>query len=249
AAMAANRPAYVFDLRGPSATVDTACSSSLVAVHQAVQALRSGECDMAFAAGTNLVLAPRHYQHLAAFGALSARGRCDAFGPDADGYVPAEAVAAVLLKPLRAAIADGDPVHAVIKGSAMLHAGHTASLTAPAPQSQADLLLRAWEDAGIHASSLGFIEAHGTGTALGDPVEIEGILAAFAAHDIPATATMSDGKRCVVSSAKAHLGHAEASAGIVGLIKAALTLEHGELTAMPGFESANPYCRVQDGPL
>lgn len=249
AAMAANRVSFVLDLHGPSATVDTACSSSLVAVHQAVRALRGGECEMAFAAGTNLILAPRHYEYLATLGALSSSGRCDAFGPGADGYVPAEAVAAVLLKPLSAALADGDPIHAVIKGSATLHGGRTSSLTAPAPQAQAELLCRAWDDAGIEPRRLGFIEAHGTGTALGDPVEVDGILTAFEAYGVSATDEVEHGERCVLSSAKAHLGHAEAAAGIVGLVKAVLTLEHEHHLAMPGFQEANPRCRVDSGPL
>ncbi|RJF41180.1 SDR family NAD(P)-dependent oxidoreductase [Actinomyces sp. 2119] len=249
ATMAANRVSFVLDLHGPSTTVDTACSSSLVAVHHAVQALRAGECEMAFAAGTNLILAPRHYEYLATMGAMSGSGRCDAFGPQADGYVPAEAVAAVLLKPLAAALADGDPIHAVIKGSATLHGGRTTSLTAPAPQAQADLLLRAWDDAGTGPRRLGFIEAHGTGTALGDPVEVDGILAAFEARGVAATDEVEHTGRCVLSSAKAHLGHAEAAAGIVGLVKAVLTLERAHLPAMPSYQEANPLCRVDSGPL
>lgn len=249
ASMAANRVSFVLGLRGPSASVDTACSSSLVAVHHAVRALRAGECEMAFAAGTNLILAPRHYEYLATLGAMSRSGRCDAFGPQADGYVPAEAVAAVLLKPLAAALADGDPIRAVIKGSATLHGGRTASLTAPAPQPQADLLRRAWEDAGTEPRRLGFIEAHGTGTALGDPVEVDGILAAFEACGATTADEVERGERCVLSSAKAHLGHAEAAAGIVGLVKAVLTLEHARHPAMPGYREANPLCRVDSGPL
>jgi len=158
-------------------------------------------------------------------------------------------VAAVLLKPLAAALADGDPIRAVIKGSATLHGGRTASLTAPAPQPQADLLRRAWEDAGTEPRRLGFIEAHGTGTALGDPVEVDGILAAFEACGATTADEVERGERCVLSSAKAHLGHAEAAAGIVGLVKAVLTLEHARHPAMPGYREANPLCRVDSGPL
>lgn len=249
AAMAANRVSFVFDLHGPSVTVDTACSSSLVAVHQAVRALRSGECEMALAAGTNLILSPRHFEYLAALGAQSQRGRCDAFGARADGYVPAEAVAAVLLKPLHAALADGDPIHAVVRGSAVRHGGRTASLTAPAPQAQADLLLQAWADARTTPDRLGFIEAHGSGTALGDPVEVDGILMAFEACGISPDDDLDVDRRCVLGSAKAHLGHAEAAAGIVGMVKAVLTLERAEHVAMPTFREANPKCRVMTGPL
>ncbi|MBF0695876.1 SDR family NAD(P)-dependent oxidoreductase [Actinomyces bowdenii] len=249
AAMAANRVSFVLNLHGPSVTVDTACSSSLVAFHQAVQALRSGECEMALAAGTNLILSPRHFEYLAALGAQSQRGRCDPFGSGADGYVPAEAVAAVILKPLSAALADGDPIHAVVRGSAVRHNGRTASLTATAPQAQADLLLQAWADACITPQRLGFIEAHGTGTVLGDPVEVDGILAAFAACGVSSDDDYHVDQRCVLSSAKAHLGHAEAAAGIVGIVKAILTLEHAQHVTMPTFHEANPNCRVTTGPL
>ncbi|MEI5033016.1 beta-ketoacyl synthase N-terminal-like domain-containing protein [Streptomyces sp. S1A(2023)] len=134
--MAANRPSHYFDLSGPSLTVDTACSSSLYALQLAVESLRRGECSMAFAAGANLMLSPRHYLSLSGTGALSPSGRCHAFDESADGYVPAEAVAAVLLKPLDAALADGDPIRAVIKGAAVGHGGHAGAVTAPSPQRQ-----------------------------------------------------------------------------------------------------------------
>ncbi|MFE0206051.1 SDR family NAD(P)-dependent oxidoreductase, partial [Streptomyces sp. NPDC058985] len=240
--MAANRPSHHFDLSGPSLTVDTACSSSLHALQLAVESLRRGECSMAFAAGANLMLTPRHYLSLSGTGALSPSGRCHAFDERADGYVPAEAVAAVLLKPLRAAIADGDPVRAVIKGVAVGHGGHTGAVTAPNPQRQSELIARAWRDAGLPAHTMGLLEAHGTGTKLGDPIEIEGLRGAL-------TERPGDAPPVVVGTAKAHLGHAEGAAGVVGVVKAVLSLEHGRIPAMPDFRQANPYLALDSAEL
>ncbi|MGW7279791.1 SDR family NAD(P)-dependent oxidoreductase [Streptomyces sp. NPDC054844] len=240
--MAANRPSHHFDLSGPSLTVDTACSSSLHALQLAVESLRRGECSMAFAAGANLMLTPRHYLSLSGTGALSPSGRCHAFDERADGYVPAEAVAAVLLKPLRAALADGDPVRAVIKGVAVGHGGHTGTVTAPNPQRQSELIERAWRDAGLPAHTMGLLEAHGTGTKLGDPIEIEGLRGAL-------TGRPGDAPPVVVGTAKAHLGHAEGAAGVVGVVKAVLSLEHGRIPAMPDFRQANPYIALNDAEL
>jgi len=241
-AMTANRPSYALDLHGPSLTVDTACSSSLYALQLAIEALRRGECAMAFAAGVNLILSPRHYLRLSAIGALSPSGRCHAFDARADGYVPGEAVAAVLLKPLEAALADGDPIHAIIGGVAVGHGGHASSVTAPNPDRQADLLAAAWERASIDPVTLGLLEAHGTGTQLGDPVEVDGANRALRRG--------TDRRRfCALGTAKAHLGHTEASAGVVGVIKAALSLQHELIPAMPGYDEPNPMCALDDGPL
>ena len=241
-AMAANRVAHYFDFSGPSLVVDTACSSSLYALHLAVEALRRGECTMAFAAGTNLILSPQHYVRSSALGALSPSGRCHSFDHRADGYVPGEAVVAVLLKPLDDAIADGDPVHAVIRDVTVSHGGHAGSLTAPNPERQTDLLVRAWEGAGVDPASITYLEAHGTGTSLGDPVEVEAATAAFRRF------TDRTGF-CALGSAKAHLGHAEAAAGLVSVVKAVLSMRHRTIPAMPGFERPNPYCQFTDSPM
>ncbi|MEU2494311.1 SDR family NAD(P)-dependent oxidoreductase [Streptomyces sp. NPDC007883] len=240
--MAANLPSHVLDLTGPSMVVDTACSSSLYALHLAVEALRRGDCPMAFAAGTNLILGPEHYLRSSALGALSPSGRCHTFDARADGYVPGEAVAAVLLKPLSAALADGDPVQAVIRSVAVSHGGRAASVTAPHPGRQTELLLRAWEQAGIDPETLTYLEAHGTGTALGDPIEVEAVTAAFRAH------TTRTGF-CAVGSAKAHLGHTEGAAGLVGVIKTVLSMRHGVLPAMPDFRTPNPHCAFEGSAL
>ncbi|MEE1940370.1 SDR family NAD(P)-dependent oxidoreductase [Streptomyces sp. TRM 70361] len=240
--MAANRPSHYFDLSGPSLTVDTACSSSLHALQLAVESLRRGECSMAFAAGANLMLSPRHYLSLSGTGALSPSGRCHAFDERADGYVPAEAVAAVLLKPLSAALADGDPIRAVVKGAAVGHGGHAGAVTAPNPQRQTELIERAWRDAGVPVHTMGLLEAHGTGTRLGDPIEIEGVRGAL-------TGRPAGSPPILVGTAKAHLGHAEGAAGVVGVVKAVLSLQHGRIPAMPDFREANPYLDLNGGPL
>ncbi|KFE71837.1 SDR family NAD(P)-dependent oxidoreductase [Hyalangium minutum] len=242
ATMLANRPSFFFDLKGPSLTVDTACSSSLVALHLACQALRRGECDMAFAAGVNLILSPRHYLHFSAMKALSPTGHCHAFDSTADGYVPGEAVAAVLLKPLEQALRDGDPIHAVIKGTSVNHGGYTNSITAPSPAMQAELLLEAWKDAGIDPETLSYIEAHGTGTRLGDPIEVEGLKLAFARHT-------TKQRFCALGSAKAHLGHTEAAAGLTGLVKVVLSMNRGLIPSMPGFRELNPFIKLEGSPL
>ncbi|MFW6724745.1 SDR family NAD(P)-dependent oxidoreductase [Streptomyces sp. MAR4 CNY-716] len=242
ATMAANRPAFFLDLSGPSLTVDTACSSSLHALHLAVTALQRGECVTAFAAGTNLILSPSHYLESSAIGALSPTGRCFSFDARADGYVPGEAVVAVLLKPLSRALADGDPVHAVIRGTAVGHGGHASSITAPQPERQTEVLLRAWEAAGVDPRSITSLEAHGTGTALGDPIEVAAANAAFRRFT-------GDRGFCALGSAKSHLGHTEGAAGLVGVVKAVLSIRHALLPAMPTFQQPNPHCDLTSGAL
>lgn len=240
--MLANRPSFFWNLRGPSLTVDTACSSSLVALHLACRALREGECEMAFASGVNLALSPFHFIYFCSIGALSPTGRCHSFDARADGYVPGEAIASVLLKPLDQAIADGDPIHGVIKGTAVNHGGYTNTVTAPNPQMEAEVLAKAWEDAGIDPATLSYIEAHGTGTKLGDPVEIQGIKLAFK--------QFTDRKGfCAIGSAKAHIGHTESAAGIAGLIKTVLSMKNRCIPSMPDFKELNPLIQLKDSPL
>ncbi len=242
AAMIANRPSFYFNVTGPSIAVDTACSSSLVALHLACKALQNNECVMAFAAGTNLLLSSWHYRYFCRLGALTHTGRCHTFDKLADGYIPGEGVGALLLKPLHQALTDGDQIHAVIKGSAINHGGYTPSVTAPSVQLESQVILDAWQDAGIDPRTLGYIEAHGTGTTLGDPVEINGLKRAFQRHDVKNT-------RCAVGSAKAHIGHTEGAAGIAGVLKVILSMKHQAIPAMPMFEELNPYIQLNDSPL
>ncbi|KIG19430.1 Malonyl CoA-acyl carrier protein transacylase [Enhygromyxa salina] len=238
----ANRVSFCFDLRGPSLPFDTACSSALFALDAACKALRAADCGMALVAGVNLILSPTRHRYFSSLGALSRTGRCHSFDAAADGYVPGEAVVSVLLKPLSQAIADGDRIHGVIKATAVRHSGRTATLTAPSVDGEVNVLLAAWRDANIDPATLSYIEAHGTGTALGDPIEVRALQKAFAQAGAPA-------QRCTLGSAKASLGHTEGAAGLVGVVKVLLQMRARELPVMPGFQTLNPRIDLSDGTL
>ncbi|MER6142061.1 amino acid adenylation domain-containing protein [Streptomyces sparsogenes] len=242
-----NRISYLMDLRGPSVAVDTACSGSLTAVHQAVGALRDGTCDLAIAGGVSLILSPAVYEALSEGEMLSPDGRCKAFDSRADGYVRGEGAGAVLLKPHDRARRDGDAVHTVIKAVAVGHGGRTTSLTAPNPDAQADLLVEAYRAAGVPPETVGYIEAHGTGTALGDPIETTGLSTAFRRLRADAPAGRAPG--CAIGSVKTNIGHLEAAAGIAGLFKVALAMRHGTIPASLHFRRQNPYLELDGGPF
>ncbi|MGW2597891.1 beta-ketoacyl synthase N-terminal-like domain-containing protein [Streptomyces klenkii] len=247
--LVANRVSYALGLRGPSVAVDTLCSSSLVAVAQAVAALRAGECDQAIAGGVNVLCDPARHNAYQLTGVLSPRGRCHTFDDDADGYVRGEGVGALLLKPLDRALADGDRVHAVIRGAAVNHGGQARSFTAPNPDAQADLLVAAYNEAGVDPATVGYIEAHGTGTRLGDPIEISGMVTAFErlydqwGHPRPAA------PHCGVGSVKTSIGHLEAAAGIAGMIKVILAMRHRTLPASRNVRRPNRMIRTEGTPL
>ncbi|MFO0958314.1 MAG: amino acid adenylation domain-containing protein [Isosphaeraceae bacterium] len=234
ASIAANRLSYAFDWQGPSLAVDTACSSSLVAVHLACQSLRLGESSMAIAGGVNLVLDPSVSESLDRGGFLAGDGRCKPFDASADGYSRGEGVGLVLLKPLSRAIADGDPIHAVIRGGAINQDGRTNGLTAPNPRSQETVLRAAYRNARVDPGRVDYVEAHGTGTLLGDPIEARALGSVLSDG-------RAEGRPCRVGSVKANIGHLEAAAGIAGLIKAALALEHGEIPASLHYQAPNPH--------
>ena len=240
--IAANRLSYFFDWRGPSLAVDTACSSSLVAVHLACQNLRLGECDMALVAGVNLLLSPAMTVNFSKAGFMAADGRCKPFDSRADGYVRSEGAGVVLLKPLSQAVADGDPIVAVIRGSATNQDGRSNGLTAPNPQAQVDVLRRAYRNAGVSPAAVHYVEAHGTGTALGDPIEAQA-LGEVLGEDRPA------GQHAAIGSVKSNIGHLEAAAGIAGLIKVALSLRYGQLPASLHFREPNPLIPFDRLPL
>ncbi|WP_333740791.1 beta-ketoacyl synthase N-terminal-like domain-containing protein, partial [Streptomyces sp. IBSBF 2806] len=247
--LVANRVSHLLDLRGPSETVDTACSSSLVALHRAVGALADGECDAAIAGGVSLALSPGLFQVFDRSGMLSPTGRCRTFDRDADGYVRGEGVGAVLLKPLERAEADGDRILAVVRGSAVNHCGRSPSLTAPNPRAQADVVVRAHRVAGVSPATVTYIETHGTGTRLGDPIEAEGLKDAFArlygdtGEPVPAEPHITLG------SVKTNIGHLEAAAGIAGLLKVLLAMRHRTLPAHLHLREANPYLRLDGTPF
>jgi acyl transferase domain-containing protein len=228
----AGRLSYLLDLRGPSLAVDTACSSSLVALHLAAQALRTRECDLALAAGVNVILAPEFTVAASRMQMLAADGRCKTFDERADGFVRGEGCGVVVLKRLSDAVAAGDPIRAVIRGSAVNQDGRTNGLTAPSGHSQQALIRRALELAGVAPEELGYVEAHGTGTPLGDPIEMEAL-----------AAVLGSGRAapCLVGSVKTNLGHLEGAAGIAGLIKTVLALQHGSVPAHLHFRRLNPH--------
>ncbi|MFP3633770.1 SDR family NAD(P)-dependent oxidoreductase [Bacillus sp. SIMBA_033] len=237
-----NRVSYFLDLHGPSIAVDTACSSSLVAVHQACQAIMSGDCEMALAGGVNLSLHPQKYMFLSQSHFLSSEGKCRSFGEGGDGYVPGEGAGAVLLKPLKKAIADKDHIYGVIKGSATNHGGKTTGYTVPNPEAHRDLILSALNRAAVSPADISYIEAHGTGTALGDPIEIRGLSMAFDKQ----TDEKND---CGIGSVKSNIGHLEAAAGIAGLIKVLLSMKHETLPASLHSEELNRKISFSDSPF
>ncbi|MEZ2221554.1 SDR family NAD(P)-dependent oxidoreductase [Rhizobium sp. RCC_161_2] len=238
----ANRVSFLLNLTGPSLAFNTACSASLVALHEACHSLQREECQMAFVGGVNLLLSSHHYRYFSSIGALSPTGRSYSFDARADGYVPGETIASILLKPLAKAIQDGDRIYAIVKGSAALHGGFTPSITAPSVSGEKNVIVSAWKNAGIDPSTLGYIEAHGTGTKLGDPIEVSALTQAFQEFT-PQTGF------CALGSAKAHLGHTEGSAGIVGIIKAVAQMRAREIPAMPFYEELNPYIQLNNSAL
>ena len=241
----ANRISYVLDLHGPSQPIDTACSSSLVAIHRAVESLRSGACSMAIAGGVNLLLAVDTFVATGMAGMLSPHGRCKAFSSEAAGYVRAEGAGAVLLKPLGDALRDGDPIHGVIIGSAENHGGRANSLTAPNARAQAALIERAMH--GIDPDSIGYIEAHGTGTTLGDAVEVGALANAYRALREKAGRPADPSGTCALGSVKSNLGHAEAAAGLTGIIRVLLSMRHGALTPLLHLGQPNPQLPLSEG--
>lgn len=237
--IAANRLSYLFDLHGPSMAVDTACSSSLVAVDLACRSLRDGECTMALAAGVNVILSPALMINFTKARVMAADGRCKTFDADADGYVRGEGAGVVVLKPLSRALADNDPIYAVIRGTATNSDGRTNGLIAPSGRSQQAALSQAYRRAGVSPGAVDYVEAHGTGTALGDAIEAKALGAVLADGRPP-------GSRCLVGSVKTNIGHLEAAAGIAGLIKTALALRHREIPPSLHFTAPNPHIPFGD---
>lgn len=240
---ASGRLSYTFDLQGPSVTIDTACSSSLVALHLACQSLRSGESTMALAGAANLIIQPEISIGYSRSGMLSPDGRCKFGDVRANGYVRSEGVAVVVLKPLKQALADGDPIYALIRGSATNNDGYSSGLlVAPSGQGQTMMLREAYRQAGVLPGHVDYLEAHGTGTPAGDPVELKALGAVLAEGRIP-------GQSCLIGSVKTNIGHTEAASGMAGLIKAVLALTHRTIPASLHFETPNPKIPWSDLPL
>ena len=235
--MAANRISYHLGLTGPSVAIDSACSSSLTAVHQGCAALRSGEADTVIAAGANLILTPSLSIFYTQAGLSAPDGRCKPFGLGADGIGRGEGVAAVVLRRLDDALADGQPIYAVVKSSVTNHDGRSNGITAPSRRSQVELMRRALSLAEVDAGQVGFVEAHGTGTVLGDMIE------ANALGDVHKTRA---GEPCLLGSVKGNIGHTEGSAGIAAFIKTCLALHHGVLPPTVFGDNANPALRLAE---
>ncbi|WP_229698984.1 type I polyketide synthase, partial [Wenjunlia tyrosinilytica] len=231
--LVANRLSYSFGLRGPSLTLDSAQSSALVAVHLACECLRSGDSDLAIAGGINLHLVPESTLYAERFGALSPDSLCYTFDERANGYVRGEGGAFIVLKPLDRALADGDPVHCVIRGSAVNNDGGGDTLTAPDARAQEEVVRRAHRRAGTAPRDVQYVELHGTGTPVGDPIEAAALGAALGRDRDP-------DEPLLVGSAKTNVGHLEGAAGIVGLLKTALAIEHRELPPSLNHETPNP---------
>ncbi|MGZ4976964.1 MAG: SDR family NAD(P)-dependent oxidoreductase, partial [Methylobacter sp.] len=241
-AFAAGRIAHLLGVRGPALAVDTACSSSLVAVHLARQALEKGEADCAIALGVSLMLSPLAQVYLSRARALAPDGRCKSFDADADGYGRGEGCGAVVLKRLDDALRDGNSILAILAGSAVNHDGASSGLTVPNQQAQTELLRAALADAGLPASSISYLEAHGTGTALGDPIEIHALQEVFGDN-------RSAENPLYLGTVKSNIGHLEAAAGMAGLIKAVLAVGKGRLPASLHFKRWNPHIRRDATPL
>ena len=230
----ANRISYIFDLHGPSLPIDTMCSSSLSAIHEACENIRRGHCEMAVAGGVNVYSHPSTYILLCEKNMLSKHGKCKSFGKEANGFVPGEGVGVILLKSLSKAIEDGDNIYAVIRGTSINHGGKTNGYTVPNPKAQAKLVRDALDKAGVNARAVSYIEAHGTGTELGDPIEIAGLSHAFRSDT-------DDLQFCAIGSAKSNIGHLEGAAGIAGVMKTILQMKHGQIAPSLNADELNPY--------
>ena len=231
--IAANRLSYVFNFHGPSFAVDTACSSALVAVHLACQSLRTGECTMALVGGMNTLLKPDMTIGFSKASMLSPDGRCWSFDARANGYVRGEGGGIVVLKPLEAALQDGNQIYAVIQGSAINEDGRTDGITVPSAPAQEAMLRTAYRRAGVNPSRVGYVEAHGTGTSVGDPIEAKALGRVFSEGRPP-------DEICLMGSVKTNIGHLESASGIASLIKVALILKYGMIPRTLHFQTPNP---------
>ncbi|HYI02350.1 type I polyketide synthase, partial [Hyalangium sp.] len=240
--VASGRISYLLGLQGPSITLDTACSSSLLAIHLAAESLRSGECSLALAGGVNLVLHPEYHVYLSRTRMMARDGRCKAFDARADGFVRSEGCGVVVLKRLSEALRDGDRILGVLRGTAANNDGRSSGLTAPNMIAQQAVLREALRNAGLSASDITHLETHGTGTALGDPIEFEALREVLGDP-------REDGSTCALGAAKTNLGHLEAAAGVVGLIKILLSMRHEAIPALVHFRKLNPRLSLEGTPF
>ena len=236
----ANRVSYWFDFTGPSMAVDTMCSSSLTAIHLACKSIIENECETAIVGGVNIIVHPSKYLFLSSNKMCSSDGKCRAFGVDGDGYVPGEGIGGILLKPLKKAIEDKDYIYGVIKGSAVNHGGKTSGFSVPNPKAQADVINKAYLRSAVDPSTISYIEAHGTGTALGDPIEIQGLSKVF---------PNNDNKKICIGSVKSNIGHLESAAGIAGVTKILLQMKHHMIVPSLYADIKNPHIDFEGSPF
>lgn len=246
--IAANRISYFFDFHGPSMAVDTACSSSLGALHQAVAASKNGECRIALTGGVNVLCSPVNFLGLGHGQLRSTTGKCRSFSDNADGYVRGEGSGWVVLKRFDRAIEDGDFIHARIKGSAVNHGGQARTITAPNPYAQSQVILRALDDAGISCNTISYIEAHGTGTPLGDPMEVQGLVQAFSQYARKHDFRLMP-QHCGVGTIKTNIGHLEAASGIASIIKVIMAMRRKQLPPLANFRARNPRIKTEETPF
>ncbi|OMG71011.1 SDR family NAD(P)-dependent oxidoreductase [Burkholderia ubonensis] len=248
ASVGPNRMSFLLNLHGPSEPVETACSSSLVAIHRAVELLQSGQCTLAVAGGVNTLISSEIHVSFGKAGMLSPDGRCKTFSDQANGYVRGEGVGMLVLKPLSAAERDGDRIYALVRATAENHGGKANSLTAPNPRAQADLIKTAIRQAGVDPATIGYIEAHGTGTSLGDPIEVQGLKTAFQELAGERGETLPEA-RCGIGSVKTNIGHLELAAGVAGVIKVLMQMRHRTLAPSLHCDTLNPYVELDGSPF
>nr|WP_127483821.1 SDR family NAD(P)-dependent oxidoreductase [Paenibacillus ehimensis] len=247
-----NRMSHFLNVHGPSEPIETSCSSSLVAIHRAVAAIRSGDCDTAVAGGVNTILSLEAHISLNKAGMLSKDGRCKAFSEQADGYARGEGVGMIVLKKLKDAELAGDHIYGIIRGTGVNHGGKASSLTAPNPKAQTALLKTAYAKANIDPATVSFIEAHGTGTPLGDPIEINALKSAF--RQLQQFGSLNSAAQtgpayCGIGSVKTNIGHLEMAAGIAGVIKVLLQMKHRKLVKSLHADKLNPYIQLEGSPF
>lgn len=240
--MTANRISYAFNLQGMSIPLNAACASGLVAIHEAKRALLANDCDYAIAAGVNLNIHPLKYIAFSKARMLSPDGQCKTFDKSANGYVPGDGVAVLLLQRLDKAIAEQNRIYGVIKGAAVNHCGRGLSITAPRIEAQRKVILKAYQDAGFGADTVTYAEAHGTGTSLGDPIEIEALTQAFRTYT-------DDNRFCQIGSVKTNIGHTESVAGMAGVIKVLMMMRHKKVPKSLNIETLNPIIDFEATPF
>ncbi|MDU3338023.1 alpha/beta fold hydrolase [Paraclostridium bifermentans] len=238
----ANRVSYFFDFTGPCIALDTMCSSSLTSLHLACESIKSGECDVAIAGGVNLTVHPNKYIYLSKTGFAASDGRCRSFGDGGDGYVPGDGVGAFLLKPLNKAIKDKDNIWGVIKSTSINHGGKSKGFTAPNPRLQTKLIKKGLEKASISPNSLSYLELHGTGTALGDPIELKALANAFNELGVP-------NHKIPIGSVKSNIGHLESAAGFASIAKVLLQMRNEKLVPSINSDVLNPNINFEEVPF